>query len=80
MGEPDPPERVPLRHSVPANDKNYCALNRTAKVLLFELICNQYRGKNNGFLCCVFGLMKDRNIGSKNTVNGQVGLLKIAKK
>lgn len=46
---------------------NFYKLGNSAKALLFELL-GQYRGNNNGDLCCAWGLMKDRGWNAKATV------------
>ena len=46
---------------------NYYRLTVYAKALLFELV-SQYNGRNNGDLCCAWGLVHDRGLGSRRTV------------
>lgn len=46
---------------------NFRARSVHAKALLFELL-SQYNGRNNGDLCCAWGLVKDRGLGSRRTV------------
>ncbi|HET8700987.1 MAG TPA: hypothetical protein VFL97_04900 [Nitrococcus sp.] len=46
---------------------NFYRLSVHAKAMLFELL-SQYRGRNNGDLTAAWGVLKDRGLGSRNTV------------
>lgn len=47
--------------------ENFYRLSNSAKALLFELL-GQYRGNNNGDLCCAWGLLKKRGWRSRATI------------
>lgn len=51
-----------------ATHPSFYRLSITARALLFELL-SQYRGNNNGDLCCAFGLLKDRGWKSRTTID-----------
>lgn len=46
---------------------NFYRLSIHAKALLFELL-SQYKGRNNGDLCCAWGVVRDRGVGSRRRV------------
>ena len=55
-----------LEHRIMEHD-NYIALSFPARCLLDEFIY-QYRGKNNGDLCCAFAVLKPRGWRSETTI------------
>lgn len=50
-----------------ANHPNYARLSLPARALLFEFL-GQYRGGNNGDLCCSFSVLKKRGWRSRDTI------------
>lgn len=50
-----------------ATHENFYNLSTTSKALLFELL-GQYRGFNNGDLCCAWGLLRNRGWKSRATI------------
>ncbi|MDH5694856.1 MAG: hypothetical protein OEZ47_17300 [Gammaproteobacteria bacterium] len=50
-----------------ATHESFYKLSMSAKALLFELL-GQYRGNNNGDLCCAWGLLKNRGWKSRATI------------
>lgn len=50
-----------------AEHENFAQLSTTARALLFEFL-GQYRGNNNGDLCCAFSLLKRRGWKSRDTI------------